>query len=307
MYGKPPSTDIDETDLNSYHNPHQSLSSYNSPQPPSTYKAMPFGTEVKISSIYELPSESVEASSSYGAPSEASDGYGLSLGSSSTSYKSPSEDSSSYGSPSEATSLYGSPRVPTPGLYGASSPPFSSYGSPQSSAVGTPSTSLAPPSPLAESYVSPPGVGTDEEPFGLETYVPDQPTAPVLNPDDPPTYQPDVVITTEKAKKKGTTIDRVGQKGIVEEVENDFQSGETVVEDVQEGNYTVDAPILSPIGEDKKNSVTDVKILADSTEEEIPARSPTEKEIDKQEPKEIDTKKSDMIEQGDEENEVEGT
>ena len=62
MYGKPSSTDFEEPDFKSYHSSHQSSSSHSTPQPENSYIAMPFGTKVKISSIYELPSESVEAS-----------------------------------------------------------------------------------------------------------------------------------------------------------------------------------------------------------------------------------------------------
>ena len=155
---------------------------------------MPFGTEVKISSIYNLPPQSVDGSNAYASSS--------------------SEASNSYDGPSEPHSVYNSPEVSSPELYEAPSPPSNSNSSSTSSAAGAPSASSATSLPLAESYVSPPGGPQD-----LQAYVPDEPTAPVLDPEDIRSYQSDVVFTTEKADKEENTIDRVDTKGATEEIE----------------------------------------------------------------------------------------
>ena len=152
---------------------------------------MPFGTEVKISSIYNLPPQSVDGSNAYASSS--------------------SEASNSYDGPSEPHSVYNSPEVSSPELYEAPSPPSNSNSSSTSSAAGAPSATSF---PLAESYVSPPGGPRD-----LQAYVPDEPTAPVLDPEDIRSYQSDVVFTTEKADKEENTIDRVDTKGATEEIE----------------------------------------------------------------------------------------
>ena len=291
MYGEPSSSHQQETDLNN--NLQQSLTAYTSSQPTSSYKAMPFGTEVKISSIYELPSESAEASSSnYGSPSEVSNGYGFSL------------QATSNDSPSESISLYGSPSPPS----------SSSYASP----AETPSTSLDPPSPLAESYVSPPGESSsaDREPFSLETYVPDEPTAPVLDPRKSPAYKSDVVITTEKVDKKENAVDRVGLEENTKEDKKDLEKVETSVEDVEEGEDTTDDPVLLTVGEDEEKSVAVVETskaksqMEVVTEKDVSAHLVTEREVTKEQAKEEVKIDGDVTEQGHEnakENKIEGT
>ena len=166
--------------------------------------------------------------------------------------------------------------------------------------------------------MSPPGESSsaDREPFSLETYVPDEPTAPVLDPRKSPAYKSDVVITTEKVDKKENAVDRVGLEENTKEDNKYLEIVETSVEDVEEGEDTTDDPVLLTVGEDEEKSVAVVETskaksqMEVVTEKDISAHLATEREVKKEQAKEEVKIDGDVTEQGHEnakENEIEGT
>ena len=166
--------------------------------------------------------------------------------------------------------------------------------------------------------MSPPGESSsaDREPFSLETYLPDEPTAPVLDPRKSPAYKSDVVITTEKVDKKENAVDRVSLEENTKEDKKDLEKVETSVEDVEEGEDTTDDPVLLTVGEDEEKSVAVVETskaksqMEVVTEKDVSAHLVTEREVTKEKAKEKMKIDGNVAEQGHEnakENEIEGT